>query len=539
MGRMRDGCERQKGVSTRTAAFARALRDDLSWLAPCAAAMGLCQSLMYIPFMLGPVGRGLGASAWWDPAPTTVFFFTLAATMLADGFAARRGATRVVGACAFGAPQAWVFTAGQALMVLQGLAAEDSVWRLALCCAGAAPCGFATACAQLSSARLLARLKPGKSFEVVFLAQAVTAAVLLYALLGTTVWFGLPLVALPLVTLRLARVSERRLPFGALSMDSGEAEQLGMGSASLGIRAGIVTGCTVALASLAVFVARSWFDVVTGVSTGTLDADLAVTAEGTGKAIALFDGLEPGLGVICLIVVFAAVFVVTGLLGLAARTLSLTLVLRIAIPPAVLATLLVSLCGGPSGEGLTFCALTIVLGTFALAVVDQAVWLLTAGFMRANGSTSESTVTTMRTCEFVGATLGAAFVPPLAHVWGIMPTLFMATGTLLAVFVTCVPTFEPHLVSPWRTAPPGLRGLGADEAGRYALLVSRFDLTAREAEVLALLAQGADAAAVAKHLVVSLSTANTHIRHIYAKMGIHSRQELLAEIARGKGTAAN
>ena len=63
------------------------------------------------------------------------------------------------------------------------------------------------------------------------------------------------------------------------------------------------------------------------------------------------------------------------------------------------------------------------------------------------------------------------------------------------------------------------------------MFVSRFGLTAREAEVLALLADGADAAAVASQLVVSLSTADTHIRHIYAKLGIHSRQELMARLA--------
>lgn len=500
--------------------------------------MGLCQSLMYIPFLLGPVGRGLGASAWWDPAPTAVFFFTLSATMLTDGFAARRKATRVVGACSFEAPQAWLFTAGQTLMVLQGFAAEHSAWRLAFCCAGATSCGFATACAQLASARFLARLKPGKSFETILLAQTTTAAVLLYALISPSVWFGLPLVALPLVALRLARMTETRLPFDTLATGSGETEQLGAGKPSLSIRAGIVTGCTVALASLAVFVARSWFDVGTGVSIGVVGASAGALTEEARAAITLFNGFEPGLETLCLIMVSAATFVTTGLFGLVARTLNLTLVLRAAIPPTVLAAMLISLCGGLSGTGLAACSATIALGTFSLAIVDQMVWLLTAGFMRADESTSELTVATMRTCEFVGAAIGAAFVPPLAHMWGVMPTLFIATGTLLAAFVICVPTFEPHLVSPGQAAPAGLRGLGADSSRRYSLLVSRFNLTAREAEVLVLLAQGADAAAVAGQLVVSLSTANTHIRHIYAKMDIHSRQELLAEIARNEACGA-
>ena len=159
------------------------------------------------------------------------------------------------------------------------------------------------------------------------------------------------------------------------------------------------------------------------------------------------------------------------------------------------------------------------------------VWVLTAGFMRANETSSETVAATMRSFEFAGAAFGAGLVKPLVYTWGTVPTLLVTVAVLLGAFVVCVPTFEPHLVSPGKEAPEGLKALTGEGAGRYAMLVSRFGLTAREAEVLALLADGADAAAVASQLVVSLSTANTHIRHIYAKLGIHSRQELMARLA--------
>jgi len=48
-------------------------------------------------------------------------------------------------------------------------------------------------------------------------------------------------------------------------------------------------------------------------------------------------------------------------------------------------------------------------------------------------------------------------------------------------------------------------------------------LTAREAEVLALAASGLTTAQIAKHLVISPKTADSHIQHIYAKIGCSTR----------------
>ena len=48
-------------------------------------------------------------------------------------------------------------------------------------------------------------------------------------------------------------------------------------------------------------------------------------------------------------------------------------------------------------------------------------------------------------------------------------------------------------------------------------------LTAREVEVLRLLAQGLTSAQIAEQLVLSLLTVNTHVRSIYSKLGVTSR----------------
>ena len=48
-------------------------------------------------------------------------------------------------------------------------------------------------------------------------------------------------------------------------------------------------------------------------------------------------------------------------------------------------------------------------------------------------------------------------------------------------------------------------------------------LTAREVEVLRLVAAGLTDAQVAEHLVISVRTVNTHLTSIYNKLGISSR----------------
>jgi DNA-binding NarL/FixJ family response regulator len=53
-------------------------------------------------------------------------------------------------------------------------------------------------------------------------------------------------------------------------------------------------------------------------------------------------------------------------------------------------------------------------------------------------------------------------------------------------------------------------------------------LTNREHQVLQLLAQGLDQKEIASRLVVSPRTVGTHIEHIFAKLGVHSRSQAVA-----------
>ena len=63
-------------------------------------------------------------------------------------------------------------------------------------------------------------------------------------------------------------------------------------------------------------------------------------------------------------------------------------------------------------------------------------------------------------------------------------------------------------------------------------IAKTYQLTRREEEVLQLLSEGMTAKDVAETLVVSSSTAKTHMRNIYAKLGIHTQNELILMVQR-------
>ncbi len=73
--------------------------------------------------------------------------------------------------------------------------------------------------------------------------------------------------------------------------------------------------------------------------------------------------------------------------------------------------------------------------------------------------------------------------------------------------------------------------LGSTGADRIAVQAQRirdhYRLSAREAEVMELLARGNSVARIAEMLVVSENTIRTHSKRIYSKLDIHKRQELV------------
>ena len=92
----------------------------------------------------------------------------------------------------------------------------------------------------------------------------------------------------------------------------------------------------------------------------------------------------------------------------------------------------------------------------------------------------------------------------------------------------------PHRLAVASQPGSGSSGPSAEDAlaARCQKLAREHGLTARELDVLVPLVRGRSAASIASALGMSTETARTHIRHIYQKTGIHSREELMDAIER-------
>lgn len=84
-------------------------------------------------------------------------------------------------------------------------------------------------------------------------------------------------------------------------------------------------------------------------------------------------------------------------------------------------------------------------------------------------------------------------------------------------------------------------GLPESPEARCSRLAGQAGLSPREAEVLAYLGRGHGSTFIARELGISENTVRTHVRHIYEKLGVSSREGLLALVnewaAGGVGTA--
>ena len=76
---------------------------------------------------------------------------------------------------------------------------------------------------------------------------------------------------------------------------------------------------------------------------------------------------------------------------------------------------------------------------------------------------------------------------------------------------------------------PSAAGQSAPAPGNPADPI--YGLSARELEILDLFAQGRSANWIAENLTISKNTVRTHLRAIYSKLDVHSRQEPLDFLA--------
>lgn len=132
------------------------------------------------------------------------------------------------------------------------------------------------------------------------------------------------------------------------------------------------------------------------------------------------------------------------------------------------------------------------------------------------------------------------YVRPLGLTYSLGFHLFDASGTPTVCFMldrTTPTKFSDKEIMTVCLAVPQLNNLYKNffnqKAEQYRMAQISWEstnLTAREVEIATLLCQGVSPANISKKLYIAQSTAYKHIAHIYEKMHVSSRQELLVQL---------
>lgn len=189
--------------------------------------------------------------------------------------------------------------------------------------------------------------------------------------------------------------------------------------------------------------------------------------------------------------------------------------------------------------------IVLLIAAFALFLADEAAFF--PSFIMATGIsslleillimyfgilTSKGYVTPAVAFAFSGAfvragiavgntwAVGYEHAPDLA--FAITPETCLGLMCVLAVLLVPLVRQEFNIVA-LTAAPPTKAEI--DEI--CSEVAKEFSLSGREAEILVLIARGYTTNNMAEKLVISPYTVNTHVRHIYEKMQIHKRSELL------------
>lgn len=176
----------------------------------------------------------------------------------------------------------------------------------------------------------------------------------------------------------------------------------------------------------------------------------------------------------------------------------------------------------------TATVLLLSTGNMLFDMVAWAVLIAVAAFAWGRGVSSLGST--------LGATLGVR-ANALAGMGTPLFDLFAAALILLFVGYALIGlrrfSFREVIdgVTPVETAVVEAPKATFDE--RCRALASQYGLTPRELEVFQMLARGRDRAYIQDQLVVSRNTVKAHVKHIYAKLDIHSHQDLIDLVEKG------
>ena len=217
-------------------------------------------------------------------------------------------------------------------------------------------------------------------------------------------------------------------------------------------------------------------------------------------------------------------FLLVSVLMLSFKRLTAMSLLNVAVPVIVTATLSAS-----------FLDLAPVV-TFDLALIGVLLFLayavvLLCAITERTDSHAYRAFSLLMIGYFGGCIIGRAvsawsmFGASLSHDFVVLSSVL---AVLMAMFLCIHNGFTPKqlvaLFDPGRTSDK--EGLTDEQAARLDQVSARCNLGNREREVLELLLRQKTASEIATEMTIANGTAKSHIRHVYKKLSVHSREEL-------------
>ena len=196
------------------------------------------------------------------------------------------------------------------------------------------------------------------------------------------------------------------------------------------------------------------------------------------------------------------------------------------VPPVTVMAFLLLYLFGEAATWVSLCLLAVlfaVYSTFGLAAMAEHARISRLSLPRTFGKA--------RFLDYVGLSLGLACGFAIAQLAAASEMDAVRATAVVAIAYGFVASYchkarfpDTSMEEGGHSALPEAKGLWKK---RCRAVSEECGLSERQYEVLVLVAQGRNAKYIEQALTISLSTAQTHIRNIYRKTGVHSRQELL------------
>lgn len=259
-------------------------------------------------------------------------------------------------------------------------------------------------------------------------------------------------------------------------------------------------------------------------------------AFGIFRMVLLPDGLQetsPSMHSTVLVCFFIGIIIVAIILC-SSREVYLPLILVVSLLFVTLGAFSLSLFG-VGGKGMT-----AAFSTGGVKCAELVTWMIAISLASGRGERQSACVFGLwRATGCIGALLGyisGRFLSSSALLdesMRLSVSLLVLISLVIASFIGMVVFWggrnsalgeKPHLVQ--SSAEQGeLECLSRD--ARICDVAQSAGLSRREVEVFELLCMGRSASFIADRLIIAESTANTHIKRIYRKLGVHGKQELL------------